>query len=65
MSLALSKNRFFEIPEDVLTKYELKGEPARTAAKSFEDDMKHAKAAGDSEAYGTTWSDQRRCSYKY
>lgn len=65
MPLAISKNRFFDIPDDVLAKYELAGDAARTAEQTFEEDMKTAKAAGDSEAYGTTWSDARRCSYKY
>jgi len=65
MALTISKNRFFDIPDDVLESYELKGDAARQAEQAFEEDMKTAKAGGDSEAYGTTWSDQRRCSYKY
>ena len=65
MALALSKNKFYDIPADVLDKYELKGEEARKAEEALGEEMKAAAAAGDTEAHYTVWSDGRTCSYKY
>lgn len=65
MALALSKNKFYEVPDEVLDKYELKGEEARKAEEYLEVEMKAAAEHGDTEAHYTVWSDRRSCSYKY
>jgi hypothetical protein len=64
MANVLCKNKFYDIPQDVLDKYELTGERARQAEEEFQQDLS-MQPTGDTEAYGTTWSDGRRCSYKY
>ena len=64
MAKAMSKNKFYDIPQEILDKYELMGEKARQAEEAFRMDLS-IMPAGDTEAFGTTWSDGRRCSYKY
>jgi hypothetical protein len=63
MPVALSKNKFFDIPQDVLDTYELKGEKARQAEDILCQEFKIDSA--DTEAFYTKWSDGRTCSYKY
>lgn len=64
MAIALSKNKFYDIPQDIMDKYELTGEKARQAEEELHKDF-NIKPGGDTEAFYTTWSDGRRCSYKY
>jgi hypothetical protein len=64
MAHAVSKNKFYDIPQEVMDTYELTGERARQAEEAFQKDLS-IMPSGDTEAFGTTWSDGRRCSYKY